>query len=102
MPENKNRKDVAKHILPTAANLLGLCFVLLSYIRIAKLGAETIIDESLGLVIVLFLFSSIFSYASMRSYRRSEIYERIADIVFIIGLGFLTIVAMLVLFQCAT
>jgi len=102
MPKNSNRKDVAKHILPTAANLLGICFILLSYIKIAKLAAETTIDESLGLVIVLFLFSSIFSYASMRSYRHSEIYERIADIVFLIGLGFLTIVAILVLFQCTT
>jgi hypothetical protein len=99
MPKNNNRKDVAKHILPTAANLLGLCFILLSYIKIAKLAAETIIDESLGVVIVLFLFSSIFSYASMRSHRHSEIYERIADIVFLIGLGFLTIVSMMVLFQ---
>ncbi len=102
MPENKNRKDVAKHILPTAANLLGLCFILLSYIKLARLAAETIIDDSLGVVIVFFLFSSIFSYASMRSYRHSEIYERIADILFIIGLSFLTIVAMLVLFQFTT
>ncbi|HEX9948793.1 MAG TPA: hypothetical protein VGB29_01450 [Thermodesulfobacteriota bacterium] len=102
MPKNKKRKDVAKHILPTAANLLGLGFILFSYIRLAKLAAETIIDETLGVVIVLFLFASIFSYASMRSYRHSEIYERIADIVFLIGLGFLTIVSMLVLFQCAT
>jgi hypothetical protein len=102
MSENKNRKDVAKHILPTAANLLGLCFILLSYIKLAKLAAETIIDESLGLVIVLFLFSSIFSYASMRSHRRSETYERIADIVFLIGLGFLTLISILVVFQCTT
>jgi hypothetical protein len=102
MPESKDRKNVAKHILPTSANLLGLCFVVLSYIRLAKLSAETIIDESLGVVIVLFLFSSIFSYASMRSNRHSEIYEKIADIIFLIGLGFLTFVAMLVLFEFAT
>ncbi len=102
MQKNKNRKDVAKHILPTASNLLGLGFVLFSYIRLAKLSSETIIDESLGVVIILFLFSSIFSYASMRSSSRPEIYERLADIVFLIGLGFLTIVSMLVLFQCAT
>jgi multisubunit Na+/H+ antiporter MnhG subunit len=76
MPKNKNRKDVAKHILPTSANLLGLCFILLSYIKLAKLSAETLIDENLGVVIVLFLFSSIFSYASMRANRHSDIYEK--------------------------
>jgi len=102
MSENKNRKDVAKHILPTAANLLGICFILLSYIKLAKLAAETIIDESLGVVIVLFLFSSILSYASMRSHHHSDIYEKIADIIFLVGLGFLTLISILVVFECTT
>jgi uncharacterized membrane protein len=101
MPQKNNRKDVARHILPTAAQLLGLCFILLSFIKLENLLAATLIDESLGVVIVLFLFSSIFSYASMRAGRRSETYERIADIVFLIGLIFLTLVSMVVVFQCS-
>jgi heme O synthase-like polyprenyltransferase len=99
MPKNKKRKDVARHILPTAAHLLGLCFILLSFIKLENLLAATLIDESLGLVIVLFLFASIFSYASMRSYRHSERYERIADIVFLIALGFLTLLSIAIVLQ---
>ncbi len=99
MPKNKKRKDVAKHILPTAAQLLGLCFILLSLIKLENLLAATLIDESLGVVIVLFLCASIFSYAAMRSQRHSEKYERIADIVFLIGLSFLTLVALAIVLQ---
>jgi multisubunit Na+/H+ antiporter MnhG subunit len=99
MPLKNNRKDVARHILPTAAQLLGLCFILLSFIKLENLLAATLIDESLGLVIILFLFASVFSYASMRAGRRSEIYERIADLLFLVGLGFLTLVAMAIVLQ---
>jgi hypothetical protein len=103
MPRNKNRKDVAKHILPTSSNLLALCFILLSFIRLSKRlsnGSEkSIVDGSLAIIIAVFLFSSIFSYASMRSKMRSEIYERIADVIFIIGLICLTLVAIGIAFQ---
>lgn len=99
MLKNKKRKEVAQHILPTAAHLLGLCFILLSFIKLENLLAATLIDESLGFVILLFLFASIFSYAAMRSYRHSERYERIADLVFLIGLGFLTLVALAIVLQ---
>jgi hypothetical protein len=99
MPVKNSRKDVARHILPTAAQLLGLCFILLSFIKLENLLAATLIDESLGFVILLFLFASIFSYASMRSHRHSDIYERIADIVFLVGLSFLTLVALAIVLQ---
>jgi hypothetical protein len=99
MSKKNNRKNVARHILPTAAHLLGLCFILLSFIKLENLLAATLIDESLCLVIVLFLFASVFSYASMRSDRHAERYERIADIAFLVGLGFLTLVAIVIVLQ---
>ena len=103
MPRNKNSKDIAKHILPTSSNLLALCFILLSFIRLSKrlsnICEKTIADGSLAVIITIFLFSSIFSYVSMRSDRRSEIYERIADTAFIIGLICLTLVAIGIAFQ---
>ncbi len=36
MAENKERKNIAQHIFPTAANLIGLCFVLLSFIKFSN------------------------------------------------------------------
>jgi len=99
MADNKDRRNIAQHILPTASNLLGLCLVLLSFIRLSRMSGETIIDEGLGIVIILFLASCIFSYASMRSQRQTEKYEKIADMIFLIGLSCLAIIAMVIIFK---
>jgi hypothetical protein len=100
MSEEKNgKKYISHHILPTAANLLGLCFVILSVIKILKLGAETIIDEMVAVGVVIFLVASIFSYASIRSQTRTDLYEKIADIVFLAGLGLLTVTALIIVFE---
>lgn len=98
MPESvNNKKNISRHILPTSANLLGLCFVILSFIKIwTKGGVETIVDELLGGAIILFLISSVLSYASMRSKRKAEFYEKIADIIFLIGLFFLSIISVVI------
>ncbi len=98
MPD-KNGKNISHHILPTAANLLGLCFVILSVIKVMKLGAETIIDELVAAAVFVFLVASIFSYASIRSKTQTDRYEKIADIVFLTGLVLLTITAMIIVFE---
>jgi uncharacterized membrane protein len=100
MEENGNgRKYISHHILPTAANLLGLCSVILSFIKVMKIGAETAIDELVAVAIVIFLVASIFSYASIRSETHSDRFEKTADIVFIAGLGLLTVTAIVVVFE---
>jgi hypothetical protein len=100
MSENGNgRKYISHHILPTAANLLGICFVILSFMKVTKMGLESIIDEMVSLCIVVFLAASIFSYASMRALRRAEQMERIADIIFLGGLGIMTVTALIIVFE---
>jgi len=94
-----NKKNISRHILPTSANLLGLCFVILSFIRVLKLGNETIIDELVTVAIVLFFTSSFFSYVSMRSNRWAESCERIADTIFLIGLFLLSLCSVLVAYE---
>ena len=84
--EKNDRTNMSKHILPTSGNLLGLCFAILSFIRISHLAHETLIDEIVIISIVLFLIASIVSYASMRSLRKGERYERIAEVIFLGGL----------------
>lgn len=99
MIENENKKNISRHILPTSSNLLGLCFVILTFIKLSKIADETIIDESIGSLIIMFLISSIFSYASMRAKRKSELYEKIADYIFLFGLGLLTLVSLVIIFE---
>jgi hypothetical protein len=98
--ETRNdKKNISRHILPTSANLLGLCFVILSFIRVSKLGHETIIDEMAALAIGFFFSSSFFSYVSMRSNKRAELYEKIADSIFLIGLFLLSVCSVLVAYE---
>jgi hypothetical protein len=99
MTENENRKNISRHILPTSSNLLGLCFVILTFIKLSKLANETIIDESIGILIIFFLSSSVLSYISMRANLKSELYEKIADSVFLAGLCLLTLVSLVVIFE---
>ena len=94
-----NKKNISRHILPTSSNLLGLCFVILSFIRVLKLGNETIIDELVTVAIVLFFTSSFFSYVSMRSNRWAELCEKIADTIFLIGLFLLSLCSVLVAYE---
>lgn len=97
--DGNGKKYISHHILPTAANLLGLCFVILSVIKMMHLGAETIIDELVASAVVIFLVASIFSYASLRSEARSERFEKVADVVFLAGLALLTITALIIVFE---
>jgi uncharacterized membrane protein len=99
MQNGNGRNQISHHILPTAANLLGLCFVILSIIKVLKLGAETVIDEMVAVAIVVFLVASVFSYASIRSETNMDRFEKIADIVFIAGLGLLTVTALVIVFE---
>lgn len=97
MSSDKNDgSNMSKHILPTSGNLLGLCFAILSFIKMSGLAAETIIDEVMLPAIVLFLLASIVSYASMRSLKKEERYERIAEFIFLAGLSLLAICAVTV------
>ena len=84
--DDNNKSNMSNHILPTSSNLLGLCFVILNFIKLSKIANETIIDEISAVAIVLFFTSSLLSYVSMRSKGASESYEKTAEIIFLGGL----------------
>jgi hypothetical protein len=90
----------ASHILNTSANLLGLCFVVLTSLKLQNVGEKTLIDELTAVAILIFMASCILSFLSIRSPTdRSERYEIIADKIFISGLLMLSAIAMLITFD---
>jgi hypothetical protein len=97
--KNNGKTFVSHHILPTSANLLGLCFVILSFMKVTKFGLESFIDELMALAIVIFLVACLFSYASIRSVNKAEPFEKIADGIFVLGLVLLAITALIIVFQ---
>jgi len=93
--------NISKHILPTSSNLLGICFVILNFVKLWKVGrVETlIIDKVIVVAMLFFLAASLLSYSSMRSVHKAGAYERIADTIFLAGLVLLTLIALVMAFQ---
>ena len=99
METNNKKNDTSPHILNTSATLLGLCFIVLTSIKIQNKSALTIIDELTAFAIIMFMISCVLSFISMRNNIRVERLELIADIVFFAGLFFLLITTLLVTFS---
>ncbi len=95
-----DRKNVSKHILPTSANLLGLCFLILTLKKLWKMnGVGQLVDKLDGVTILIFFLASFLSYVSMRAERRSDLYEKAADVVFLSGLLLLSVIAIVTAFE---
>lgn len=94
-----DKKNISRHILPTAANLLGLCFVIFSIVKVYEFDGKTLLDEMTACTMVLFLVSSLLSYVSIRSNNKSERYEKIADFFFLCGLIAITLITLVIAFE---
>ena len=103
-PENSNDMDQqtekSPHILNASSNLLGICFIVLTSIKILKKTNQTIIDDITIIAIFLFMASCIFSFLSIRKRNKSsQSLESIADIIFLGGLSLLFITTVLFSFN---
>ena len=90
---NESHTRSAHHILPTASNLLAICFVILSFVKMGDKSDNTFLDEMIIFPIILFFTASVFSYSAMRAHSGRPKIEKIADMVFMIGLLSLSIIA---------
>ncbi|MBS1582258.1 MAG: hypothetical protein JST66_08680 [Bacteroidetes bacterium] len=84
------------HILSTSSNLLGLCLIVMTSLKLSDRAATSLMDEATGVAAILLMGSCLLSFLSIRTSdpARSERIERMADAVFLGGLSlvFLTIV----------
>ncbi|MBC7712982.1 MAG: hypothetical protein H7177_06570 [Rhizobacter sp.] len=97
--KNENQTPLTHHILPTSANLLGICFFVLSYVKMGDKADSTLLDECILLPIILFFVASVFSYIAMRSYDNRPRIERMADYFFMTGLLSLSVIAVILILK---
>lgn len=84
------------HILNAASNLLGICFILLTSFKIFNISRNTLYDEFIVAAILLFMGSCIFSFLALRKQdKTSETFEKLADYMFLGGLGALFVITAL-------
>jgi hypothetical protein len=83
----ENRQSNSGHILNASANLVGLCFIALTSLKVFKLPAESLIDDISAGALLLFTISTILSYLSLRTTtKRGEDFEHVAEYIFLTGL----------------
>jgi len=93
------RNDLSQHILPTSAQLVGVCLTVISLVKVMHLGqAGSILDKLLAIDALLFTISTTLSYASMRGLQSSNL-EKYADQFFMLGLLELGVCAVLLSFE---
>lgn len=96
--ETNNQKS--PHVLNASSNLLGLCFVVLTSLKLLNISHKTVIDELTTVAIILFMGSCILSFLSIRgSLKKSSYFENMADIFFLCGIGLLFITTLLFSFN---
>ena len=83
----KEKNDKSPHILNASSNLLGLCFVVLTSLKLLNISHKTIIDDLTIAATIFFMASCILSFLSIRGNAKNEgWYERFADFFFLGGL----------------
>lgn len=96
-------QNVSSHILPTSATMVGVCMTVLSVHRLIESNQRTpgigIIEVLLVIDTLFFLCSSVLSYLSMRTGRDTVRIEKIADVVFLLGLVLMAFATFVLAFQ---
>lgn len=95
--EAHSSNSISSHILPTSANLVGVCIMSLSLVKLLpRHGWSAWVDEMLAIDSMVFLVSVALSYASLRIKGCTANLENWAEMFFLGGLV-LIILASLVL-----
>ncbi|MFC4261349.1 hypothetical protein ACFOWM_00540 [Ferruginibacter yonginensis] len=93
-------QPTSQHIFNASSNLLGICFLILTSLKVLNINSKTVIDEITMLATFLFLCSCTLSFLSIRNKTNNSIVlENIADVIFLVGLLLLFITALLFSFN---
>ncbi len=73
--------------------MTGVCITVISIVRLVESNRHisTIIDNLMAVNSLIFLISCFLSYISLRSAKAAEIFERYADMLFLMGLSVMVI-----------
>src|SRR5947207_15751232 len=94
------RSNKSPQILNSASNFLGFCFIVLTSLKFFKLSNTTFIDEITAVCFVIFMFSCLCAFLSIRSKtHRAALYETLAEYSFLAGLIIIFLMTILFLLE---
>ncbi|OXE35295.1 MAG: hypothetical protein CGW95_14755 [Phenylobacterium zucineum] len=82
--------DRHPHILNAASNLLGICFVIITGLRITRMSGHTLGDEFAWIAAFLFLAAILLSFIHLRRGVLSRWVSMATDYIFLSGIIVLT------------
>ena len=95
-----NESRLADHILPSSATMIGVCMTVISVAQlIPRHSISTHVKELLAFDSLLFLASAMLSYFSLRHPVMAERFERMADVIFLLGLALMVVVGFVIAFE---
>lgn len=94
-----NSNKTSQHILPTAANLLGFCLIVITSLHLSSATSNSIIDEIASIVAVLLCISVMFSFASIKTENKNwtNRLEFLAEICFGIAITGIAVIVLVLL-----
>lgn len=95
--EEKNR-EIAHHILTGSTTMIGVCITVIALFRVMNTSLKTYADELLAFDNIVFIFSALFAYSSIRRENNKKL-ERIADISFLFGMLLILASAIMIVFS---
>ena len=81
-----NNSGKPPHILNAASNLLGICFILITGLKLTNIDSSTFADEISLFASLNFLSACVLSYLSIRIKKETVRLERWADYLFLAGM----------------
>ena len=86
-----NQPGKQPHILSASSSLLGICFVLITALKLSRASLATYADEISIVASFILMLCCLFSYLSLRGGKRAGPFEKWADYLFLTGMLFLFI-----------
>jgi drug/metabolite transporter (DMT)-like permease len=74
------------HILNASSNLLGICFIIITGLKLTNVASNTLADDVSLFAALNFLSACVLSYLSIRIEKQSIPLERWADYLFLVGM----------------
>jgi hypothetical protein len=97
---NSSSNDLSHHILPNSATMVGVCIMVISIVKSMGPGlAHYLIDKALAFDSLLFMISALLSFSSIRLKKSTELLERWAEIIFLLGLVSMTLITVIFSFE---
>ena len=103
MEPKATRPKMSEHILPNSSMMIGVSMTVISIIKLIGIHSEQHqIAELLAINSMFFMTSAILSYLSMRydgTHHVSVTMEKVADVVFMVGLMIMTAAGILLAYE---